>query len=135
MRHLILCSFVLLLSACGKPNGISDAEYAKYKEFGSPKILFSCATPNFLSSAALDELRDKGLASIEQCRTIEGTIEAKKACADKVLKDAERVVKDIPPTIEIGYRVGVGMGATYNKILGEAKKDCRGEFSILERSE
>ncbi len=43
MKRLLAFTAIVLLSACGKPSGISDEEYAKYKEFGAPKILYSCS--------------------------------------------------------------------------------------------
>lgn len=39
------------------------------------------------------------------------------------------------PVVKYGYRADVGLAATYNKILGDEKEICRGEFAILEKSE
>ncbi len=30
------------LTACGSPEGLTDEQYAVYKQLGAPKILFSC---------------------------------------------------------------------------------------------
>ncbi len=79
MKKFILFSSVgCLLAACGgKPSGISDEFYEKYKLLGAPKILYQCGD-------------------------------------------------------SIGYSAGVGMNATYNHIVGEAKEKCSEKFSILE---
>ena len=67
-----------LMTACGgKPSGISDEFYEKYKMLGAPKILYQCGD-------------------------------------------------------QVGYSAGVGMNATYNHIVGEAKEKCSGKFKILE---
>lgn len=42
MKHLLSYLSVLSLAACGNPGGISDSEYANYKELAAPKILYSC---------------------------------------------------------------------------------------------
>ncbi len=79
MKKIILLGCVSsLLAACGgKPSGIDDEFYEKYKLLGAPKILYQCG--------------------------------------DK-----------------IGYSAGVGIDATYNHIVGEAEKECREKFEILE---
>lgn len=79
----------LVLSGCGNPGGISDADYKEYKELGAPKILYSCLEmPMF------------------------GT--------------------DKEPNVTTSYVAGVGVNSTYNKILGDAKTRCNGEFKILD---
>lgn len=79
MKKIIFFSCICsLLAACGgKPSGVSDEFYEKYKILGAPKILYQCGD-------------------------------------------------------EIGYSAGVGMNATYNHIVGEAKEKCSGKFEILE---
>jgi hypothetical protein len=42
MRSLIRVLPIFVCSACGNPGDISDADYQKYKELGTPKILYSC---------------------------------------------------------------------------------------------
>jgi len=79
MKKIILvgCVAWLLVACDGKPSGISDEFYEKYKLLGAPKVLYQCGD-------------------------------------------------------NIGYSAGVGMNATYNHIVSEAEKECRGKFSILE---
>jgi hypothetical protein len=79
MKHAItLCILAGLLPGCGgKPSGVSDAFYEKYKLLGAPKILYQC-----------DET--------------------------------------------IGYSAGIGVAATFNKIVDDAQKGCDGTFKILE---
>ncbi len=73
-----LCCFLGLLAGCdGKPSGISDEFYEKYKILGAPKILYQCG--------------------------------------DKV-----------------GYSAGVGINATYNRIVEDARKKCDEKFKIME---
>jgi len=114
----------LLLSACGNPGGISDSDYAKYKELGAPKILYSCTKEGRLDAAA-----------VLQCMAIKNEDADKKiACLEKTQSDAKK------PIIDVGYAAGVGVAVTYNKLLGDAKAACdsdssrfsKGEFKVLE---
>ena len=41
MRTLIMVIPTLILSGCGNPGGISDADYNEYQQLGAPKILYS----------------------------------------------------------------------------------------------
>jgi hypothetical protein len=95
--RLMIIFGALLLAACDNPGGISDADYAKYKEYGAPKILYSCTTPGKLEY----DPKEKG---------------------SKIGK----------PETSVGYTAGIGVGATYNKLLGDAKKECNGEFKVLD---
>ena len=135
MKYIIPCTAALLLSACGNPSGISDAEYAKYKELGAPKILFSCTTQNYKSVEVLTEIKNKALAKADACRSTEETEEAKVACMKKYFGPAILSMEEKLPIIEIGYQAGIGVAATYNKILQDAKNRCTGKFSIIEKSE
>lgn len=123
---IVLCAF--LLSACGKPSGISDADYAAYKELGAPKILFSCTTRASSEDPRSIKLQEKLKADMAACGTDFG-------CLGKVAKDSAAAIDNWPKDVNFGYRAGVGIAATYNKILGDAKKDCGGELSILEKSQ
>lgn len=117
-KHLMLASAVLLVS-CGNPVGISDSEYAKYKELGAPKILYSCSAPkSFIEIAAAE------CPNISQPPT-EGDL----AC---IKKSAERHSDPNEKIPSYGYIAGVGIGATYNHILEEAKNKCNGEFKVIE---
>lgn len=114
MKLLGSIAAVLLLAACGNPGGIADAEYAKYKELGAPKILNSCTKEGLMSPAA-----------VAQCMGIENANE-KIACLDNALSAGKK------PIVDVGYTAGVGIAATYNKILSDAKNGCSGDFKILE---
>lgn len=35
----------------------------------------------------------------------------------------------------VGYVAGIGPGATYNKLLTDAQKDCVGDFKILKSAQ
>ena len=106
----------MLLSACGKPSGISNEEYAKYKEFGAPKILYSCSIET--SGTSYD--------SLAACDAITNSDE-KMSCFKKALDTKNKVIEDV------GYLAGVGAGATYNKLLEDAKSGCEGKFIILDK--
>lgn len=113
MKYLRSYAALLLLSACGNPGGISDTAYAKYKELGAPKILYSCT-----EEGSLD-------AHVAECLNIQD-VNVLLACSEEAKSRANK------PIVNVGYTAGVGIAATYNKILGEAKNDCRGEFKILD---
>ncbi len=122
MKHFGIYAAALLLSACGNPGGISDLDYAKYKELGAPKILYSCTRERSLdATAAL------------QCVEIKD-MDKELACLEKTLSDAKK------PIIDVGYAAGVGVAVTYNKLLADAKAVCdrdssrfsKGEFKVLE---
>lgn len=56
---------------------------------------------------------------------------------DNKIKDSEACTKrqkrqQSEKVIEVGFVAGVGIAATYNSILGNAKRECNGEFEILE---
>ena len=72
-----VCALTLLAACDGKPSGVSDEFYEKYKQLGAPKILYQCND-------------------------------------------------------EVGYTAGVGIHATYNKILKDAKVGCWKKFKVLE---
>ena len=116
MKHLGIYAAVLFLSACGNPGEISDSEYAKYKELGAPKILYSCnkgETLGFDPNAVLECFKLKDDPSKEL------------ACVEKAKREKK-------PIIDVGYAAGVGVAVTYNKLLGDAKAGCDGEFKVLD---
>lgn len=120
MKHQIYSrlSLLLLLSACNNPGGISDSEYAKFRELGAPKILYSCTLKNQTDPAFIKAVREC-LAITNASQEVECLEKARHELTGKTI-------------VDVGYRAGVGLAVTYNKILGEAKNDCKGEFSILE---
>jgi hypothetical protein len=105
----------LLLTACGNPEGISDADYEKYQELGAPKILFSCTGDGRYTL--------EGLQGQEACLAI-SDLSKQMECLEEY--------KDPIPITNVGYVAGVGIGSTYNKILADAKEECSGEFNVLE---
>ena len=115
MKRLITFALALSIAACGNPGGISDSEYAKYKELGAPKILYSC---NKGETLGFD------INAVQKCLKLNDPAK-ELACVN----NAEREKK---PIIDIGYAAGIGVAVTYNKLLGDAKDACSGEFKILE---
>jgi len=111
MKHNLLLGVAFLLTACGNPGGISDENYAKYKELGAPKILYSCN-------------RGERVLINAKCREIEDNA--------KRLQCSEAEAPEKQAVIDVGYTAGIGIGATYNKILSDAKGQCDGEFKILD---
>jgi len=110
---------ILLLTACGNPGEISDEEYTKYKELGTPKIIYSCATTYDWRNSP------SGLLERAHCALMPD-VEKAVNCTQKL--------KDITPitTVNVGYVAGIGLGVTYNKLLTDARDECSGEFKILE---
>lgn len=123
MKRSGIYAAAFFLSACGNPGGISDSDYAKYKELAAPKILYSCTRERHMdATAAL------------QCLEIKNA-NKELACLEKVQSDTKK------PFIDVGYAAGVGVAVTYNKLLGDAKAACdkdisirfsKGEFKILD---
>jgi len=106
----------LVLSACGKPDGISDADYAKYKEFGAPKILYSCKREGAYSV---------DFNAVSKCAQIKDDHVKQAQCLEKTSQTGK-------PTTTVGYAAGVGVEATYNKLIDDAKSECDGEFKVLD---
>ncbi len=106
--NITLSGIVFLLSACGNPGGISDADYNKYKQLGAPKILYSCT---YEISPDFTEMRDCILNgdSNESC---ESSLSAKQT--------------------NVGYAAGIGIQSTYNKLVKDAMDECKNEFKVLE---
>lgn len=113
---IILCAFAL--AACGKPGDMSDADYAKYKDFGAPKVLYSCSI----------ETSGTTFESIETCSKIVNKDEMA-SCLQKATS------KENKTFTTSAYLVGVGAQATYNELLEEAKGRCKGTFKILDKKE
>lgn len=108
----------IMLTSCGNPGDVSDEEYKKYKELGAPKILYSCTrTYNWLMVCTV-EAKDRG---------------SSRDCVDEAIKN-NRLKEEVKRT-EVGYSAGIGIGATYNKLLTDSKKECEGEFKVLESKE
>jgi hypothetical protein len=113
MKTLLAClSLITTLAACGNPGGISDTSYKEYKELGAPKILYSCSIGS-PDSQALINCRSSDLA-------------AEKACSKELFGKGEN------PIVTVHTIAGVGVNATYNKILGEAKMGCSGKIEVLD---
>ena len=115
MKVPLLVAITVMLSGCGNPGDISDAEYAKYKELAAPKILYACHL-NF------KDISPKKLATCEQ----EYKADPKRhlECVNKVVDTAERVKR-------FGYAAGIGFAVTYNSLLADAKAECSGELKVL----
>lgn len=99
------------LAGCGNPGGISDIEYAEYKQLGAPKLLHSCTTTS--DSNAMKQLI--------QCISHRSDDN----CSESALEKAKTQVV-------VGYVAGVGALTTYNKLLGDAQEKCTGKFEVLE---
>ncbi len=111
MRFIAVIFATTVLSGCGNPGGISDAEYDEYKQLGAPKILYSCKS----KSEAIP------IKLMQYCIDKPMTGECSKESMEKAKTEAN-----------VSYVAGVGPLATYNKILQDSQKACEGEFKILE---
>lgn len=116
MQNKLILLLSILLTACGNPGEISDEDYAKYKELGAPKILYTC---NRGETLGVD------IDALQVCLKIKDDAAKSLACVNA----AEREKK---PIIDVGYTAGIGMNATYNKILADAKRACSGTFKVLD---
>lgn len=116
MKHVISCLSALSLAACGNPGGISDSDYAKYKELGAPKILYSCNRGQALAADPKEIL---------ECLKMKDDPAKELACVEKAKRDPK-------PIIDVGYVAGIGSAVTYNKLLSDAKAECSGEFKVLD---
>lgn len=113
-KQLLLCAGVgsiIIISwlYTGTPSGISNTDYEDYQQLAGPKILYSCT-----QMVAVDF---RNLAENLSCMREGNTDEE---CRLKTTVD---------------YKAGIGIAATYNKLLGEAKDECSGEqatFKIIE---
>lgn len=113
-KELVLLA-ALVVGGCGNPGGISDADYAAFKELAAPKILYSCIKKQ-------EEL-------IAQMSCHEHSLSSKSGA----LEDCVKKYKDEhPPQVDVGYIAGTGIASNYNQILLKAKSGCKGELKILE---
>jgi hypothetical protein len=100
------------LLGCGKPDGISEEEYKKYKEFSAPKILYSCTT---------EGINADGFVKCSQIQDVSERL----SCMEKLTSNKGK-------NTTVGYAAGVGAAVTYNELLSDAKESCRGEFEVLD---
>jgi hypothetical protein len=114
MKKEIVLLAAFVVGGCGNPGGISDAEYASFKELAAPKILYSCTHKR-------DEFKAK-LACYE----------ASLSAGNAFDKCVAKYHDDNPPEVDVAYIAGTGIASNYNKILIKAKGDCSGELKILE---
>lgn len=116
MKNMMLIfSVMLLLTACDNTSGLSDEEYARYKELGAPKLIYSCTykpRPLFL----LNE------AEIHACRKNK-EFKDQHECENK---DSRELVTTV------SYSAGIGTEATYNRLLTDVKNECDGQFKVIE---
>lgn len=115
LKCVVSGALLFLLAACGNPGGISDSDYASYEELGAPKVLYSCTREGEMDFVAY----------LQECTTLADPREAL-ACSARIEREGKE------PIVDVGYSAGVGIGATYNSILQDAKADCDGVFKILE---
>jgi len=109
MKHVLSYLAVLSLAACGNPGGISDSEYAAFKELGAPKLLYSCATKD---------------TDLEARASFQCGGDRKSSCyKDYIASNSEGSVSSV---------AGVGAAVTYNKLLADAKAGCSGNFKVLD---
>lgn len=109
MKHVLSYLALLSLAGCGNPGGISDSEYASYKELGAPKLLYSCTSES------------------------SGNFEAKRSfqCGADKNSDCYKNFKATGDTT-VNSVAGVGAAVTYNKLLSDAKASCEGNFKVLD---
>lgn len=117
MKNMMLIfSAMLLLTACDNTSGLSDEDYARYKELGAPKLLYSCTIDPSRSWGHAKELGD--------CLNSSNSVEVQAQCIENI--------KKLDPIVNVNYVAGIGMGATYNKLLTDAKNECFGDLKVLE---
>ena len=108
--HLILM-MTILLTACGNPGDVTDAEYATFKGLAAPKILYAChSTPRFDTIPCNEFLPD----------------------ANKHLSCLKTAMENPKSEVTVGYAAGVGFAVTYNKLLTDAQASCFGTLKVLE---
>lgn len=113
MEFRILIALVpmsLFLAGCENPGGITDDDYAKYKQLAAPKILYSCARLGTRLSMNFAKCIENPSASY---------------CTGK--EASELVERD--STVQ--FSAGVGKFVTYNSLLQEVQASCSGEFKRL----
>ncbi len=118
MKLPLLLMSTILLSACGKPDGIADADYEKYKELAAPKILYACHAPPWVDPKEMEMCNQKYLGESKDPQK-------HLACVKDVFQNPQKVVT-------YGYAAGVGFAVTYNKLLADAQAECRGKLEVLE---
>ncbi len=109
---IVAILFVIVnLAGCGNPGGISDNDYAKFKQLGAPKLLYSCTST---SDYPLLSLRIK-------CASQEAVGECSKSAIEKS-----------KTRVDVGYVAGIGAMTTYNELLQDVQTKCTGKFEVLE---
>jgi hypothetical protein len=118
-RYFALIGLSVLVASCDTPpDGMTEVDYAKYKQLGAPKLIYSCTAK----------------ATGSECHKIFPSLPAKKGdphwlpeCITKTIKEPIFIVK------EVNYGYGEGLG-NYNKLLSKARETCREhwEFEVLE---
>lgn len=98
------------LAGCENPGGISDTDYARFKQLGAPKLLYSCTTTS--DGNAMDQM-------IECLRN-----GSKDKCSESALEEAKTKTS-------VGYAAGIGAMTTYNELLQDAEEKCGGVFEVL----
>jgi hypothetical protein len=106
---------VLMLTGCENPGGMSDENYAEYKELGAPKILYTCQQEEQLAV---------NFEALKKCSEIKDDRSREMDC----IKNASRTVK---PPAGVGYVAGLGPSQPYNKLLSDLKEECKGQLKII----
>jgi hypothetical protein len=122
-KLFLAIALVLSLTACTdpiNPGGLTDKEYEDFKQLGSPKILYSCTNT-------------KEILWVIACAQSSG--KTHEECFHEADKSGRLAQKVKHVEVAVNYDFGVGPGVTYNKLLTEAKRECDGEFKILESKE
>lgn len=102
---------VVNLAGCGNPGGISDDDYAKFKQLGAPKLLYSCTTTSD-SNAIKQQI---------ECLSYKAEGECSKSSLEKA-----------KTKVDVGYVAGIGAMTTYNELLQDAQEKCTGKFDVLD---
>ena len=125
MRAKISVIAFFFLASCGKPSGISDHDYEEYQKLGAPKLLYSC-NKGRQAKPKID------LAG--ECYTLPDPSDQNKCLKERMenINAKKAMVEKLEDVIEVNYIAGIGLAATYNKILSDAEKSCIGVFKILE---
>lgn len=116
---LFLCIVFLaalwVLVPHGNPGGISDARYSQFKRISPPKLLYSCTRKPTRESFIPEEraCRKTGRAGCDQ--------------------EVDRLVEARTET-QVDFVAGQGT-STYDELLQEAKRKCKGNVENMEPGE
>lgn len=113
MKPKVLIALIpmsVFLTGCENPGGITDEEYARYKQLAAPKILYSCSKLATKMSVNFTKCMENPSASY---------------CTGKEAKEM------VETSTSVHLSAGVGQLVTYNSLLRDIEDECAGEYKRL----